>query len=389
MDERLRFVARLLEGEKMAPLCVEFGISRKTGYKIYDRYKTCGVDAFTDRSRRPYRQANRLPAPIEATIVRLKREYPDWGAPKIREKLRQQPIPTLQLPAISTVHAVLDRHGLVHRRRRRRGAPTAGTALSQPLEPNALWCADYKGEFMLRDHRYCYPLTITDFATRYLLVCEALSSTQGRFAFTVFERAFKDFGLPAVIRTDNGIPFAGPTALYRLSKLSVWWLRLAIRIERITPGHPQQNGRHERMHLTLKREATKPAADNLLQQQARFDAFVTRYNQERPHAALDMQVPAARYTHSPRPYHGLDDLTYPFHDLTVTVTHCGRICYQGRKINLSHALAGQNVGVTQVGERVWLVSFMQYDLGYFDDESIRVEPIDNPFGATVLPMSPE
>ena len=264
MDERLRFVARLLDGEKMAPLCAEFGISRKTGYKIFDRYKACGTEAFTDRSRRPYRQANRLPAPIEATIVRLKREYPGWGAPKIREKLRQQAIPVLQLPAISTVHAVLDRHGLVHRRRRRRGGAKAGTALSQPLEPNALWCADYKGEFMLRNRRYCYPLTITDFATRYLLVCEALSSTQSRFAFTVFERAFKEFGLPAAIRTDNGVPFAGPTALYRLSKLSVWWLRLGIQIERIQPGHPQQNGRHERMHLTLKREATKPAADNLL-----------------------------------------------------------------------------------------------------------------------------
>lgn len=389
MDERLRCVARLLDGEKMAPLCGEFGISRKTGYKIFDRYKAWGTEAFTDRSRRPYRQANRLPAPIEATIVRLKREYPGWGAPKIREKLRQQAIPALQLPAISTVHAVLDRHGLVHRRRCRRGGPKTGTCLSQPLEPNALWCADYKGEFMLRNRRYCYPLTITDFATRYLLVCEALSSTQGRFAFTVFERAFKEFGLPTAIRTDNGVPFAGPTALYRLSKLSVWWLRLGIQIERIQPGHPQQNGRHERMHLTLKREATKPAADNVLPQQARFDAFMTRYNEERPHAALDLQVPASRYSRSLKPYRGLEELTYPFHDLTVTVTHCGRICFQGRKINLSHAFAGQNVGVTQVGERVWLVSFMQYDLGYFDDETIRVEPIENPFGPKVLPMSPE
>lgn len=389
MDERLRFVARLREGEKMAPLCAEFGISRKTGYKIYDRYKACGLEAFTDRSRRPYRQANRLPAPIEATIVRLKREYPGWGAPKIREKLRQQSIPIQHLPAISTVHAVLDRHGLVHRRRRRRSYAKTGTGLSQPQEANALWCADYKGEFMLRNRRYCYPLTITDFATRYLLVCEALSSTQAQFAFTVFERAFKEFGLPTTIRTDNGVPFAGPTALYRLSKLSVWWLRLGIQIERIAPGHPQQNGRHERMHLTLKREATKPAADNLLQQQARFDAFVRRYNDERPHAALDMAVPASRYHRSSRPYRGLEEVMYPFHDATYTVTHCGRICFGGRKINLSHAFAGQNVGVTQVGERVWLVSFMQYDLGYFDDETIRVEPIDNPFGPKVLPMSSE
>jgi putative transposase len=387
MDERLRFVARLLEGEKMAPLCAEFGISRKTGYKIFDRYKDCGVQALTDRSRRPYRQANRLPAQLEAVIVRLKREYPGWGAPKIREKLRRQSIAP-HLPAISTVHAVLDRHGLVKRRRRRHHA-TAATFLSQPTEPNALWCADYKGEFLLGNRRYCYPLTITDFASRYLLACEALSTTQASFAFGVFERAFKEFGLPLAIRTDNGVPFAAPTGLYRLSKLAVWWLRLGIHLERIAPGHPQQNGRHERMHLTLKREATKPAAGNVLQQQARFDAFVDAYNDDRPHQALGMKVPADVYTASPRVYRGLDELTYPFHDTTITVTHCGRICFKGRKVNLSHAFAGQNVGVTQVGERIWLVTFMQYDLGYFDDETCRLEPIENPFGSKVLPMSPE
>jgi putative transposase len=372
----------------VAPLCAEFGISRKTGYKIFDRYKDCGLQAFTDRSRRPYRQANRLPAPVEARIIRLKREYPGWGAPKIREKLRQQLAPTPHLPAISTVHAVLDRHGLIHRRRRRR--PTAAaTTLSRPTEPNALWCADYKGEFMLGNRRYCYPLTVTDFASRYLLTCEALSTTQERFAFTAFDRTFKEFGLPDAIRTDNGVPFAGPTALYRLSKLAVWWLRLGIRIERTLPGHPQDNGRHERMHRTLKLEATKPAAANVLQQQARFDAFVTRFNEERPHQALDMQVPAAVYQPSGRLYRGLEDLTYPFHDGTFTVTRCGRICFKGRKVNLSHAFAGQNVGVTQVGERLWLVTFMQYDLGYFDDETCRLEPIDYPFGPKVLPMCSE
>ena len=384
MDERLRFVARLLEGEKMAPLCAEFGISRKTGYKIFDRYKDCGITAFTDRSRRPYRQANRLPAPVEATIVRLKREYPGWGAPKIREKLRRQ-FTGPHLPAISTVHAVLDRHHLVKRRRRRRST-RAETTLSRPTDPNALWCADYKGEFMLGDRRYCYPLTITDFASRYLLSCEALLTTQERFAFTVFERTFQECGLPQAIRTDNGVPFASGQALYGLSKLAVWWLRLGIRLERIEPGHPQQNGRHERMHRTLKLEATKPAAPNVLQQQARFDAFVARYNDDRPHQALGMKVPADLYTRSPRVYRGLEDVTYPFHDATFTVTHCGRICFHGRKINLSHVFAGQNVGVTQVGERIWLVTFMHYDLGYFDDEVGRLEPIENPFGAKVLPM---
>jgi putative transposase len=388
MDERLRFVARRLEGEKMAPLCAEFGISRKTGYKIFGEYKDHGLGALTDRSRRPHRQANRLPPAMEATIVRLKHEYPGWGAPKIREKLRQQWTTTPHLPAISTVHAVLDRHGLVQRRGRRRRRAT-GTELSRPTEPNALWCADYKGEFMLGNHRYCYPLTITDFASRYLLTCEALLTTQEQFAFTVFERTFKAFGLPRMIRTDNGVPFASAHALYGLSKLSVWWLRLGIQIERSKPGHPQDNGRHERMHLTLKKEATKPASANVLQQQARFDTFITRFNQERPHQALGMKVPADVYTRSARVYRGLEDLTYPFHDQTIAVTHCGRICFQGRKVNLSHVFAGQNVGVTQVGERIWLVTFMQYDLGYFDDETCRLEPIDNPFGPKVLPMCSE
>jgi putative transposase len=388
MDERLRFVARLLEGEKMAPLCATFGISRKTGYKIFERYKDCGVAGFTDRSRRPYRQANRLPPQVEAIIVRLKREYPGWGAPKIREKLRRQTTAP-HLPAISTVHAVLDRHGLVHKRRRRRPRVT-GTGLSAPTGPNALWCADYKGEFMLGDRRYCYPLTITDFASRYLLTCEALTTTQEQWAFTVFERTFKEFGLPHAIRTDNGVPFASAQALYGLSKLAVWWLRLGIEIERIQPGHPQQNGRHERMHLTLKREATKPAAANVLQQQARFDTFIDQYNRERPHQALDMKVPADLYVRSDRPYRGLEELTYPFHDSTFTVTRCGRICFTARKVNLSQVFAGQNVGVTQVGERVWLVTFMRYDLGYFDDETCRLEPIDNPFRPRkVLPMSSE
>ena len=388
VDERLRFVARRLEGEKMSPLCAEFGISRKTGYKIFERYKDCGLQAFTDRSRRPHRQANRLPAAVEATIVRLKREYPSWGAPKIREKLRQRSAGP-QLPAISTVHAVLDRHDLVTHRRRRRAGKATGTELSQPLEPNALWCADYKGEFLLGNRRYCYPLTITDFASRYLLTCEALGTTQETFAFTVFERTFQAFGLPQRIRTDNGVPFASAHALYGLSKLAVWWLRLGIQIERIAPGQPQQNGRHERMHLTLKKEATKPPAANVLQQQARFDTFVTRYNQDRPHQALGMKVPAAVYVRSPRVYRGLQDLTYPFHDHTIAVTRCGRICFNGRKVNLSHVFAGQNVGVTQVDERIWLVTFMQYDLGYFDDETCRLEPIQNPFGPKVLPMSPE
>jgi putative transposase len=211
MDERLKFIARLLDGEKMTVVCRAFGISRKTGYKILTRYNEIGLDGLTDRSRRPYRHANQLPIQIETQIVRLKQDKPSWGAPKIRDKLSRL-YPDVHTPAISTVHAVLDRHGLVKRRVRRRNRAT-GTALSFPGQPNDLWCADYKGEFMLADRRYCYPLTITDFASRYLFACEALSTTKEAYAFRVFEAVFNEFGLPKAIRTDNGVPFASPKTL--------------------------------------------------------------------------------------------------------------------------------------------------------------------------------
>lgn len=385
MDERLKFVARLLEGEKMAPLCREFGISRKTDYKIFNRYKECGLIGLSDRSRRPYRYANQLPFQVEALIVQLKKEYPNWGALKIREKVRRL-YPDVPLPATSTVHAVLDRNGLVHRRKKRRYR-AEGTNLRYADTPNDLWCADYKGEFMLADRRYCYPLTITDFKSRYLFAVEALETTKEIYAFSVFERVFKEFGLPKAIRTDNGLPFASPNALFGLSKLSVWWLRLGIEIERIKPGHPEQNGRHERMHLTLKKETCKPASANILQQQAKFDDFVDVYNNERPHQALNMQYPCELYKPSKRTYHGLPDLDYPFHDRSKTVTQCGRICYRKKKINLSIVFAGQKVGIKEVSDGIFMVSFMNYDLGYYDEETCRLEPAANPFAAKVLPMS--
>src|SRR2546427_2811903 len=267
MDERMRFVIRLKDGESMALLCREFGISRKTGYKILDRYEQCGVEGLTDRTRRPFRYANQLPEPVEAAIVRAKREKPHWGARKIRERLLRHLPHAVKIPARSTIHAVLDRHGLVTRATRSR-TRAEGTPLSAGLYPNELWCTDYKGEFLLGDQRYCYPLTVTDHASRYLLLCEALESNQELPALTAFERLFKERGLPQAIRSDNGVPFASPNGLFNLSKLAVWWLRLGISIERIRPGHPQQDGRHERMHLTLTQEATRPPAPNTLHHQA-------------------------------------------------------------------------------------------------------------------------
>jgi transposase InsO family protein len=387
MEERLRFVARLLEGEGMSELCREFGISRKTGYKIFNRYKDEGLEALSDRSRRPVRYANQLPDQIERLIVTCKREKPHWGARKIRELLVRRLAGDVRVPSISTVHAVLDRRGLVKRARQRRRCKAEGTLLSSAVAANDLWCADFKGEFKLGNGRYCYPLTVTDQATRYVLACEALESTKETPVIEAFLRLFKEYGLPNAIRSDNGLPFASPNGLYNLSKLSVFWLRPGIAIERIKPGNPQQNGRHERMHRTLKQETTRPPGINALQQQDRFDRFVNEFNDERPHEALDMKMPAELYSPSSRRYDGLPDLEYPFHDRDVTVTNCGRICMHRKKINVSTVLAGQNLGIKEVDDGIWLVSFIRYDLGYIDLEQRTLQTIDNPFGTRLSPMS--
>ena len=387
MEERLRFVARLLDGEGMSEVCRSFGISRKTGYKIFKRYKEHGLEALNDRSRRPVRYANQLPEPVEQMIVRLKREKPYWGARKIRELLVRRLAGEVPIPAKSTVHAVLDRHGLVKRGRRRRRNKAQGTALSEASAPNQLWCADFKGEFKLGNGQYCYPLTVTDQLSRFVLLCEALQSTKEIGAFAGFLRLFEERGLPKAIRTDNGLPFASPNGLYNLSKLSVWWLRLGIDIERIKPGHPQQNGRHERMHLTLKKETTRPAQSNSLQQQARFDEFVNEFNTERPHEALNMKCPQELYKPSERIYKGLPEVEYPFHDKDILVTACGRICMHRKKINISTVMAGQRLGIKEVDDGIWLVSFMHHDLGYIDLEQKTLQTIDNPFGTRVSPMS--
>jgi transposase InsO family protein len=388
MDERVRFVGRLLDGEAMSDVCRSFGISRKTGYKIFNRYRDEGLEALTDRSRRPVRYANQLPDPIERLIVASKKEKSHWGARKIREMLVKKLNGDVRIPATSTVHAVLDRHGLVARaRQRRQGCKAEGTDLSLAVGPNDLWCADFKGEFKLGNGRYCYPLTVTDQATRYLLACEALESTKELPVIEAFARLFHQRGLPAAIRSDNGLPFASPNGLYNLSRLAVFWLRLGIELERIKPGNPQQNGRHERMHRTLKAETTRPAGANSLQQQARFDAFQSEFNTERPHEALAMKTPAERYTASSRAYQGLPELSYPFHDRDITVTNCGRICMHRKKINISHVLAGQKLGIKEVDDAIWLVSFMRYDLGYIDLEQKTLQTIDNPFGTRLSPMS--
>ena len=271
MDERLRFVARLLDGEKMAALCREFDISRKTGYKIFQRYKDCGLEGLTDRSRRPYRHANQLPFQIEKLIVQLKQERPSWGAPKIREKLGGC-IARSTTPAISTVHAVLDRHGLVSRGRKRRYKAAGHAAVQARCRPNDLWCADYKGEFMLADRRYCYPLTITDFASRYLLELRGPGDHQGGVRLhRVRAGCSRSSACPRPSAPTTACPSPAPLALRPEQARRCGGCGWASTSSASSPAIPQQNGRHERMHLTLKKEATKPAAKNFLQQQAKFD----------------------------------------------------------------------------------------------------------------------
>jgi transposase InsO family protein/transposase-like protein len=382
MDERLRFVARRLEGESMTDLCREFGISRKTGYKIFNRYKEEGADR--PGGPVPSARAVRQPAarPDRAGDHRGKEGQAQLGCPQDPGTAGTSPGRDVRIPAHSTIHAVLDRHGLVKKAGRRRQR-ALGTALSAGSVPNALWCVDFKGEFRLGNQAYCYPLTVTDHASRFILACEALEGTKEAPVIEAFHTLFRARGLPDAIRSDNGVPFASPNGLYNLSKLSVWWLRLGIAIERIKPGHPQQNGRHERMHLTLKQETTRPASANPLQQQVRFDDFVSEYNTERPHEGLDMATPAEVYTPSARIYEGLPEIDYPFHDREVLITACGRICMHRKKINISTVLAGQRVGIKEVDDGIWLVTFMHYDLGYIDLEQRTLQTINNPFGANV------
>lgn len=233
---------------------------------------------------------------------------------------------------------------------------------------------------MMGNKSYCYPLTITDQASRYLLACEGQTGTNEVFAFETFTRAFQEFGLPDAIRTDNGVPFASGASFYNLTKLSVWWMRLGIRIERIKPGNPQQNGRHERMHLTLKQEATRPPRENLIAQQETFDKFQKIFNEERPHQGINNKYPSEIYVPSSREFVKPEPLFYPFHDKTITVSQCGRICDRGLKVSLSRAFAGVEVGIKEMEDGIWVVSFLDYDLGYFDDKGKRVEPIEDPFG---------
>lgn len=375
VSERFEFVRRLEEGERVVDLCHEFGISRKTAYKLKERFEQMGPRGLFDRSRAPRTIPHRTPPETEELLVGTRKDHPTWGPKKIRAWLQRQN-PELHLPCTSTVGDVLLRHGLIERRRRRRTTSPYGSPLLTATAPNHIWCADFKGQFRLGSGRYCYPLTITDRFSRFLIRCEGLEGTHVETAIVVFDLAFREFGLPTVIRTDNGCPFAAP-GLWGLSKLTARWLRLGIWPERIEPAHPEQNGQHERMHLVLKQETTRPAGDNLLQQQERFDKFVDQYNFDRPHEALDQRPPADFYAKSPRPFPDkLPELEYPMHDHVQKVRRNGDVFIEKRKrFFLSTVLAGEQVGLRETEDGRWLVTFAKYDLGHCDCKTKRFEPL--------------
>jgi transposase InsO family protein len=370
MEERMQFVSRLRDGERITDLCREFGISRKTAHKFVTRYKQHGVNGLMDRRRIATTIRNRTQPETVELILKLRREQTTWGPKKLRKVLLTRN-PNVQLPVVSTIGDILQRHGLVAvRRRKRHQAPRMPARLSNPQKANELWCIDYKGQFRMGNGRYCYPLTITDAATRYILACEGFERISGDDVRIVMERLFEEVGLPGAIRYDGGAPFAS-TGLLRLSAISAWWMSLGIRLEQIDPASPQQNGRHERMHRTLKAETTRPAAQRLLQQQERFDKFVETFNCIRPHEALDMQPPAKLFVPSKRAYKPPIAMQYPLDDLVLRVTRCGHVAFPNsrrgdKKFYLSASLGGYHIGARELADGRWRLQFCDAELGHID-----------------------
>lgn len=373
MDHKTQFIADFLRhSQSITELCSHYGISRKTAYKWINRYLHDGVSGLEDRSRKPNSCPHRSDPDIVDALLDARRLHPTWG-PKKLLKLLSKRDPERIWPARTTVCDLLARHGLIKKPRKRRHLSHPGKPSSIISAPNQVWCADFKGQFKTRDGLYCYPLTITDGFSRFLIGCQGLLTTESASAKPVFEKVFREFGLPDRIRTDNGVPFA-TVSLARLSSLSAWWIRLGILPELIEPGKPQQNGRHERMHRTLKAETTRPAAGNLRAQQRKFNAFREEYNQLRPHEAINLETPASVYRSSPRPYpKKLPPLQYPAHFETRYVSHNGGIRWNSDWVNVSITCAGEYVGLEEIDNGIWNVYFGPVKLGRLIEEQMRIE----------------
>lgn len=368
MDQRRAFIEAWLSREfTMAELCRRFEVSRPTGYKWLDRFEAEGCPGLADRSRAPQRHPNETPQAQVAQILALKRRHPHWGPVTLRDWLRRER-PNEAWPAASTFGALLKRHGLVRPRRRRRHTPPHTQPFARVRAPNDTWSADFKGHFALGDGHRCWPLTLSDNFSRYLLCCQGLYGPQLKATRRWYERCFIDYGLPRVIRTDNGFPFAAP-ALGGLTPLSVWLLQLGVLPERIAPGKPQQNSRHERLHRTLKAATATPPKANLSAQQRAFNRFRPEYNEDRPHRTLGQgQCPADLYRPSPRAYPSrLPEVVYPDAYAVRKVKCGGYMKWHGQMVYVTKYLLGQHVGLKPLEHDRWELYFCQLPLGVFDE----------------------
>ena len=374
MFERQRFIDDSRSGFfRMAELCDRYGISRKTGYKWLHRFEEEGKRGLGDRSRAPKESPNRMPEPVAKAICDARDAHPSWGPRKLLAWLEHR-FPDLELPAVSTAGDLLKREGFIKKRVRRTRHLHPGVLPVVTRAPNDLWTTDFKGQFRTGDGLYCYPLTVADLHSRMLLGCDSLLSTKGLGTMACFERLFREYGLPAAIRSDNGVPFAS-NGLHGLTSLNVWWMRLGIVHQRILPAHPQQNGAHERMHRTLKREATKPAAANARRQQLVFDRFRSHYNHERPHESLDYQTPASVYRPSSRPFPSrLPPIEYPGHFQVRFVSNGGVFRFKHHLIFLSNPLKQNYIGLEEVDDGIWSIFFANTLLARLDERDFIIHP---------------
>lgn len=369
VDSKVLFIGDWLRKlYSFAELCRKHGISRKTGYKWVKRYRDDAAGWLRERTRRPKHSPLSVPKAIRREVLALRKLHKDWGAKKISAWLSQK-VPEWETPSVTTIYKILRSEGLVAGRKRRRRVPP-------PLKPfapvngcNDLWTADFKGQFEVGDGTVCYPLTVMDHASRYLLACVILPGTRYEDTKREFERLFVKYGLPGRIRTDNGTPFAS-TSVGGLSRLSVWWLKMGIVPERIERGHPEQNGQHERMHRTLKKATVIPPAQTVGEQQKRFDRFRQEYNEERPHESLEQKPPSSLYKPSEKKMDGKGDKNlYPAQYVQALVSHNGCICHKGRYVYIGYLLKGEKVGLEEVEEERWEVYFRTLRLGRFREES--------------------
>lgn len=374
MDERLKFVVDCQRGEaSMAELARVYGVSRKTAYKWLTRFRIFGPAGLLEMSRAPHSRPDAVPEAVAELIVGLRKRHPTWGARKILAALERQRL-GVHLPVASTVSALLDRRGLLRHRRRRYRAPPFGGPFAECREPNDVWSADFKGRLLLGSQRVCHPFTLSDNASRYLLRCEGLSRTTCGVVQPLFESAFRDYGLPLAIRTDNGPPFSS-VAPGGVSTLAIWLVKLGILPERIAPGKPTQNGRHERIHRTLQEETARPTARTMVGQQRKFDEWRKVYNEERPHEALGQRPPAEAYRSSPRRFPTrLSEPEYGSDIEVRRVRYQGSIKWKGTEIYVSETLRGEPVGLEQVDKERWIVKYGPLLLGELDSKNKLIRP---------------